>query len=138
MTIDEKLKIKEDFEWWITSIPDKVLELQKELDFNLDRSLESLNNIEKHLIENFTEDFLSSEKGGLIYDQITSYIGSTIKLLVPNLHWHIEVEDKKNVFFGYPSLVSEKFPALCPHILVLSLIRKKQLGFISKKITSRI
>jgi hypothetical protein len=51
-------KEKEDqFEWWITCIPDKIVSLKRrlpqELSIKLDHSLESLDLLENYLFDSF-------------------------------------------------------------------------------------
>lgn len=138
MTSEEKQQKSENFEWWITSIPDKIVELENLIDFPLDKSITSINYIESYIIKSYSERFFKSKEGLEVLDQLASYIGSTFKSLIPDLKWHLEVDDEKNIYFGKPTLISSEFPSISPFVLIFSIIRKKEKGFLRKKINNRV
>lgn len=138
MTSEEKQQKLENFEWWITSIPDKIVELENLIDFPLDKSIASINYVESYIIKSYSEIFFKSKEGLEVLDQLASYIGSTFKSLIPDLKWHLEVDDEKNIYFGKPTLISSEFPSISPFVLIFSIIRKKEKGFLRKKINNRV
>lgn len=138
MTSEEKQQKSGNFEWWITSIPDKIVELENLIDFPLDKSITSINYVESYIIKSYSERFFKSKEGLEVLDQLASYIGSTFKSLIPDLKWHLEVDDEKNIYFGKPTLISSEFPSISPFVLIFSIIRKKEKGFLRKKINNRV
>lgn len=138
MTEQEKRIKKEGFEWWITCLPDRIEELQQKVEIPLNESLDSLDDIEKFIIENFSVEFLKSNEGKEVLDQLASYIGSTIKKLVPNSKWHIELEDESDIYYSIPSLRSDNHPAISPYILPITIASKKKEGLLRRKIENRI
>ncbi|WP_010183021.1 hypothetical protein [Aquimarina agarilytica] len=109
-----KIERKENFECWITSLPDQIQELKNNVPFEtsngLDESLKSLDIIENYIIE-----FLKSESGKNILNNLASYIAATINGLIPKLKWHIEVEDESDIYYCLPVL-RKKITLLYAHI----------------------
>ncbi len=114
-----KIERKENFEWWITSLPDQIQELKNNVPFEisngLDESLKSLDIIENYIIENYTIEFLKSESGKNILNNLASYIAATINGLIPKLKWYIEVEDESDIYYCLPVL-RKKITLLYAHI----------------------
>lgn len=141
MTKEEKQRREEDFEWWITCIPDKIeklkSELPKKVSEKLDFSLESLDILEGFIIKNFTVDYLKSEHGSDILDRFSSYFGSSIKKLIPSTKWHCELENDKDIYFGLPVLISSSDSALSPYHLPITAIIRKKGDFISTIVKKR-
>lgn len=142
MTELEKEKRKEDFEWWITCLLDKIEDLKDELpeevSIKLDFSLKSLNVIEGFILENYTKDFLKSNEGKETLDRLASYIGYTYKKLLPNCKWHIELDEPSDMYYSLPSLTSENEAPISPYVQPITVIIKKRGDFLSKILAKRL
>jgi hypothetical protein len=131
----EKERRKENFESWITFIPDKVIALKKvlplEISKNLDYSPSSLDLIEKYLLENYTrEDFSKNENKDLL-DQLASYLGTTCRRSWQNSFWDIELDDEKQVFFGVPVLKVIELAPFSPYHTITALFSRNRGNFLS-------
>jgi len=142
MTREEKIKREENFEWWITSLSDKIIELNNIVPIEtvkyLDGSFKSLDIIENYIIENYTIEYLKSKKGKIVLDNLASYLASTIHNLIPNMKWHIELEDKSDLYYCLPVLKKTNFPPLCPYLLPLTAIKKNTGKVFSGKVKHRL
>lgn len=96
----KKEVLEEKFNWWITFIPDKIVALEEKLPENikdkLDFSVTSLDILEKYLVENYTLEGMIQDKE--MWDYCASYIGYTYKKNIFKAEWHIDLNDKKNIF----------------------------------------
>jgi hypothetical protein len=132
---------EEDFEWWITMIPDRIEELKQslpqEISSRLDSSIDSLNVVEKYLIENYTIDTLRSPQNASLYDGFARYIGHTFKRNVKDAYWAIELEDKTDVFYNLPTLIVKgtNTSPLCPLIMATTSIDRNTGNLLSNSIT---
>lgn len=142
MNKEEQDRRIEDFEWWITCIPDKIEALKNETPTNvsekLDYSLDSLLLLEEFIIKSYSADFLKSENGKLVLDRLASYIGSTMKKLIPSLKWHVELKNEDDIYFALPVLIDSVLPPLCPHKLPITACLKGKGNVIMKKVANRI
>ena len=118
------------FNWWITCIPDKINFLKKYIeDFNLninivDYSLESLNQLESYLIENYSIESIKSDED--LFDSIASYIGTVYKKNIPQSKWFVELNDTKYIYFNKPELIVEKLTSFQPHSYITTAIDRKK------------
>jgi len=137
MKSQETEEKKEDFEMWITFIPDKILELKKFLPETVSKSLnqtiESLDVIERFILSAYTEDFFRNDSNKAILDQFACYIGSTFRQSLPNSYWDIELDDENNIFFGRPVIKVQDalLPPFSPYNLVFTILIRKQGTFLS-------
>ena len=137
-TVQEK---RDQFEWWLTCIPDKVEalidRLPPEVGSKLNYSLESLSLLEKHLIENYTVESMTKDKE--FWDCLASYIGTTYRRLIPKAGWQIELENEKDVFYNRPVLVLEgsPFPPISPHTDVTTLLDRRKGVTLTKTVLNR-
>lgn len=124
---------EEQFEWWITSIDEKVSNLKKKLPVeikdNLDKSIDSIDVIENFLIQNYnsTDKKIDFE----LWDQIASYIGAVYKLNLEKSRWFIELEDEANIFYNKPGLQINSNIYFYPHSYVTAAIDRRIGNFIS-------
>lgn len=131
---------EDQFDWWITCIPDKIIALKKnlpeEISIRLDCSIQSLDVLEKFLLDNFSIDDLQRDKE--LWDRCASYVARTYKKNIANSEWYIELDDDKNVFYNKPSLrVVDKFNFV-PHSYVTAALDRKQGNFISTIINKHL
>ena len=131
---------EEQFDWWITCIPDKILALKKQLpkavSDKLDFTLTSLDTLEKYLLEEYTFESIQIDKG--FWDGCASYLGYVYKLNIPDSEWYIELEDEKDVFYNKPSLRIKNKANFVPHAYITTAIDRGSGNFISTIINNHI
>ncbi|MCR6641673.1 MAG: hypothetical protein NVV82_22450 [Sporocytophaga sp.] len=113
----EKTRREEDFETWVTFIPDQINELKselpKELANNLDFKISSLDSLEKYLLENYNRENIKTEENKFLLDRIGRYIGTVFTRNIKNAYWDIELDDEKGAFYGLP-VIKVKDSSLAP------------------------
>jgi hypothetical protein len=122
-TKDEK---SENFIEWVTFIDDRVEKwkrnITKKLANELNWKVDSLEKIERYILENFTkESIIKSESKGAV-DAMASYIGETFRLNLPNAKWFIELDDEHNIYYNKPTIVTQVGSAISPFNLVLRIL----------------
>jgi hypothetical protein len=133
----EKESRKNDFEGWITFIPDEVIKLKKmlpkEVSEKLDFSEESLDVIEKYLLQNYSNENFIREENKILLDRLARYVGSAFRRSLPNAYWDIELDDKNDVFFTLPviKVKGAQLAPFSPHILITTLLARKRGNFLS-------
>jgi hypothetical protein len=127
----------EDFEWWITTIPDRIEELQRSLPADiaakLDRSLGSLDSLEAYLLANYTIERMKAAENASLYDGLARYVGSTFNRNIPNLEWYIELEEESDIYFNVPVLVLKdgNLPPTCPLTLITAALDRRTGNYMS-------
>jgi hypothetical protein len=128
-----KKELEEDFHWWISSIPDKIISLEDlippELFLKLDYSVESLDNIGDFLITNASVQSIRNHKD--LWDAIASYIGAVYEKHVPSAKWYLELEDEKNIYYGIPILKTSAFTTFAPHYEITTMLDRRRADFLS-------
>lgn len=122
--MDSKL---EDFHWWVTTIAERIEELKQslpsEISGQMNRSLASLDVLEKYLLANYTPDTLRLPENASICDGLARYVGSTLRHNIAGAEWHIELEDSSDVYYNVPVLIfkgAERSP-ICPLSMITAL-----------------
>jgi len=129
-------KKQEQFEWWITSVDEKISNLKKKLPFevieSLDKTIDSLDVIENFLIHNCnsTDKKIDFE----LLDQAASYIAAVYKLNLKKSRWFIELDDESSVFYNKPGLQTNSKIYFYPHSYVTAAIERGKGNFISQVI----
>jgi hypothetical protein len=132
---------EENFEWWITMIPDRIEELKQslpqEISSKLDSSVNSLDVVEKYLLENYTIDTLHLPQNASLYDGLARYIGHAFKRNVKDAYWAIELEDKTDVFYNVPTLIVKgtNTSPFCPLVMITTSIDRNTGNLLSTSIT---
>jgi len=123
-----KQELEDDFEWWITCIPDKIERLEerlpKDIFKQLDYSISSLDILEKYLLEHSSFEKIQNDTE--LWDCCASYLGKTYKRNVPNSKWVVELDNKNNVFFGIPILRISNLIDFEPHSYVSTALNRKK------------
>lgn len=135
--MDEILKKKkiEEFHTWVKNIPTKVMFLRKNVPKNvsecLDYSLDSLNVLEKYLLDNFTIDTLEVEENMYLVDSIAGYIGDTFVKNVKGGGWAIDYDDKSFIYYSLPFVLPPKNGvAMSPHRIIRTIFYKNKYTFL--------
>lgn len=133
-----KQEIENDFEWWITCIPDKIERLEKLLPANLygklDYSLNSLGLLGEYICDNIP-NIESLEQNKELWDCFASYIGTTYRRNVPTAKWRVEL-DEKNIYYGVPALRTNANTNFYPKYEITAMIDRKRKDFL-EAITKR-
>ena len=135
--MDVKKEKEDQFEWWITCIPDKIIALKKRVPGSvvLDNSLSSLNGLEDYLLQNFTLKSIQEDK--VMWDSCASYLGQTYRKNVQGAEWYIELENERNVFYNMPSLRTNEL-YFVPHSYITTLFERRKGNFLSSAIEKHI
>lgn len=134
-----KQDAENDFEWWITCIPDKINRLEELLPANvfnkLDNSLDSLALLGEYICDTIHSNELLKQNEEL-WDCLASYVGTTYRRNVPTAEWRIELEDEKNIYFGVPALRTKSNTNFYPKYEITAMIDRKRKDFL-QAITKR-
>jgi hypothetical protein len=133
---------QEDFELWISVLPDRIEEFKQSLPIEVSRKLDdsvgSLNILEKYLLDNFTFNTIREEPNLSFYDGCARYIGETFRRNVQGACWNIDLENKDSMFYNMPILMvkdTDTF-AVCPLTMTTALLDRKVGNFLSTVTTN--
>lgn len=128
-----KQELEDNFDWWITCIPDKVNRLEELIPVDifkrLDYSLESFSFFGKYICDTI-QSINDLKNEGELWDCYASYIGTTYRRNVPTAEWFIELEDEKNVYYGVPALRTEAKTTFVPMYEISAMIDRKRPDFL--------
>ncbi|UHO40356.1 hypothetical protein H5J24_10460 [Chryseobacterium capnotolerans] len=133
----------EDFEEWIFALSDKEEEFKEifknENNIDLDYSIDSLDYVEKWLLEKFkTKENLLAEENKEIFDLIVSYIGGVFRRNLEG-KWEIDLKNEKNAYYRLPVIVNEQVPSpVSPHTLITASFSRNKGNFISTVLKNTI
>lgn len=137
-SIQEK---RDQFQWWLTCIPDKVEtlhdELPSQISSKLDYTLDSLQMLENYLIQNYTVDIIMKRKD--LWDALASYVGTSFRRLIANSEWYIELDNEHDIFYNKPVLITKNslFPPISPHSSITTLLDRKKGTHLTKTVLNR-
>lgn len=98
----------DQFNWWLTSIPDKKNALKESLPASiagkLDGSLQSLDLLETYLLETYKTGDLTEPAHSNTLDMLASYVGDVAEKNLPGSKWTINTTDKDNIHYNFPVL----------------------------------
>ena len=127
-----KKELEKDFHWWITCIPDKINLLEelapKEFYGKLDYSLDSLNELGKYLVGNYSIDKLMENTE--LWDAFASYVGVVYEKNVPTAKWRVELDDEKNIYYGVPALRTAGHTNFYPRYEITAMLDRKRPDFL--------
>lgn len=128
-----KQDIENDFEWWITCIPDKINRLEALLPANvynkLDYSLDSLALLGEYVCDTIQSIEVLKQNDEL-WDCLASYIGTTYRRNVSTAEWRIELTDEKNIYFSVPALRTKGNTNFYPKYEITAMIDRKRKDFL--------
>jgi hypothetical protein len=127
-----KQELEDEFDWWITCIPDKLDRLEElipaEIFKKLDFTLESFNVLGKYIVDTTDQNSIQKEKE--LWDCFASYVGTTYKRIVPTAQWHLELDDEKNLYYGVPILRTKSKSTFVPHYEITTMLDRNQPDFL--------
>lgn len=128
-----KHDIEDNFEWWITCIPDKINRLEelipKDIFGKLDYSIESFNVLEEYLLSKYTIKQVKNNPE--LHDCLASYLGTTYRRNIQKSEWYVELENEKDAFYGIPILRVSNLITFEPHSYVTTLLDRKKGNLLS-------
>jgi hypothetical protein len=136
------LNDKEDrYTWWLNIMQDEMPRLSilpKEVRDRLDYSLDSLDVIEKYIVDNYTPEDIQDRRNKFACDLFVRYIGETFRKNFPDLYWSFETQDGPNGYYGIPVLSSldTKGVPLTPTVWVTTLIERREGSFLRSQAKS--
>lgn len=137
MCENDKENRKEEFQTWVTFLPDKVIELKKklpgEISDKLDLSIGSLDILEGYLLNNYTKESMINANNKGFVDLCASYFGLTFARNLPSSYWFIELEDQKDAFWGLPVIIVKDamLAPFSPYNMVPVIFSRKKGNFLS-------
>jgi hypothetical protein len=97
------VKTRDEFDWWLTCLPDKVKALRArlpELAAALDGSVASIEPLVAHLIAHHTYDALIAPAQAELLDQVAAYVGDVAERAMPSCAWAIPLDDPADADHG--------------------------------------
>src|SRR5579859_1993494 len=114
MTQQGALVTRDDFDMWIMHMDDALAEffdrLPEGVRERLDYSAQSLDALEGWLLEQYSapRDLMAPSESQVL-DGAARYIGETFRKTAGG-HWTIDLENRKNAYFGLPVLTDAQSP----------------------------
>jgi hypothetical protein len=105
---NEREQREEEFQYWLAHMDDALEEflagLPRETAQKLDSSIESIDVVEKLLIDRY-ESYEAAKRSGdtRFFDGCARYVGETIRKHIGG-KWNMVLDDKKNVHYGVPRI----------------------------------
>ncbi len=125
------------FESWIAGMSNRIdewIECVPPSDLSFNFSIESLDNLERFLIDNYAVEDLENEANRMALDGAVSYIGETIINVLRESRWVIYLDDESNIYFGLPCVLTKYSGAVAVHLLLKEILEAKT----GKVLTSRL
>lgn len=136
------MKTSEEFNWWLTCIPDKIAELKQRLPASiadkLDNSIESVDILEHYLMNIYESDNMIKPENSEFLDQLASYIGDIAEKKMTGSFWTINLDDPKDVDYRFPILkFRDKRPSFNPFTYITTSLDRKKGNLLSSAILRR-
>jgi hypothetical protein len=143
ITVTDINQNEENYVWWLTIMADELPRLcllPKAVRSALDFSIESLDILEKYILDNYTLEEMRDYKNKYARDLFSRYVGETFRKNIPNMRWAFEFSDKKNIFYGLPVIQENDGPTtpMAPSFFVTALIDRQQGDYLSSILRANI
>lgn len=117
-----------DFEVWLAYMPEALEEFLLSLPVAVAQSLDfspaSLAILEAWLLEEFADVQVYKNSDIAIFDGVPRYVGEVIRRAVGG-NWDIDLQNKKNVYYGTPVVVAKGRTPVCPHKLATAALSRR-------------
>lgn len=139
MTQEEKNEKLENFNFWIQTIEERILDwkqtLNQETKNQFDYSVQSLDKIESYLTSKYELEDLSNQQNKIEIDACLSYVLEVFRRNLPTNEFLIELEDEKNVLFNRPAVNTKPKVGMdfSPYYFLPSIINLKRVGDFRKQ-----
>jgi len=134
---------QDNFQDWIFYISDKMEYFTngfaKENHLKLDYSIESLDELEKWIIDNF-KTINAIKDNPQMLDLLTIYIGETFRKHIGG-KWFMDLENKDNAYYHMPVLTNPEYKGekyIAPRTFATASIDRKKSDYISNILQYRI
>ena len=98
-----RFETAEDVQEWIDLVPQRIAALQQRMDFTVDYSEESCNQLFHWLFDNFDDEkALLAEPAHVTIEQFASYKGEYLIHHLPGSQWHIWIDEGGNQSVNWP------------------------------------
>ena len=139
ITINDLNGKEDNYVWWLTIMPDEMPRLcilPKKVREQLDFSLDSLDVIERYILDNYTLEEMKDKRNRFARDLFARYIGETIRKNVPGRYWSFESENSKSPYYGIPVLMPLQAGGtpLTPTVWVTTLLEQRQGEFLRSQV----
>lgn len=138
-----KKEKRANFEAWIQTLETRLAKWFSMIDpqfaATLDFSPESLDEVEKYLVEKYDLKDLKNPKNKTEIDAAASYILKVFSLNWSNPRYVIELDDEKNILFNRPAIITQPQigMAFSPYQILPSTINLKRIGGMRKVLESK-
>jgi len=135
---------RDEFQQWLFDMDNALEEFinifKKDENINLDFSPNSLDKVEKWILNNFDskEDLLKS-KNKYLLNMIAVYIGETFRKNIGG-KWKLDIDNEKSAYFNLPILTdSPKINSpVAPHTLATACISREKGNYISTILNNKL
>jgi len=122
------LTTRDDFEVWIVHMDDALAEFFDQLPEDVRRSLDyaprSLDSLERWLLDRYSSpQALLAPSESTTLDGAARYVGETFRRTIGG-RWTIDLDNKKNAYFGLPVLVGYRTPVAPMSLVTASTHRR--------------
>ena len=137
ITIREIQGNEEDYNWWLTIMPDVMYNLKllpKNVSSKLNYSVESLNILEQYIIENYSIEELKQSEYKTVADLFSRYIGETFRKHIKDTIWEMETREGYHGC-GFPMINKKNnipFTKVLPSSILFGAIANAQENIIYK------
>lgn len=135
------LKNEQEFNEWLSNIPDNiqnlVTSLPSSLRINLENyDIEATRELSEWVLQNVS-DINEIKKNSKLWGEIASYFGEVFIRMLDG-RWDIELEDEDNVFYRKPVIFTKNSGPFSPFSLVTALLARKNSSFIPTIIKNQL
>ncbi len=137
-------EFEQNFQHWLSEMDNYLSEFidffRNENNIDLDFSPESLDFVEKWILENFkSKEIILKAENMNILNMLAIYIGETFRRNIGG-RWKLDLSDEKSVFYKLPILTeSPKIDVpICPHALTTTSISRNKGTFLSKILLKKL
>lgn len=135
------MKTRDEFDWWLTCLPDKVAALRArlpDLAGALDGGVASIEPLVAHLIAHHDYDALIAPAQAELLDQVTAYVGDVAERAMPGCAWAIPLDDPSDADHGLPILrFSDGRLAFNPLTYVTTAVDRRDPTLVGRAIVRR-
>lgn len=130
----QKKEKQNNFEAWVATLDERIYDwlctLNKEQRLLLDFSIDSLDVVERHLINRYKIEDLSNVKFKYSIDGAASYVYKVFKIHLPNYKCITELNNERDVLFNLPAITTEPPVGMpfSPYFYIPSIINLKRVG----------
>ncbi len=140
LNIEER---RSTFEVWQKELPLRIQKWEEFLkslnvELCLDYSKESLSELERILLDKYDSNAYKEKILNTELDGAASYIGESIKALIPGSDWTIFLDDETNIYFGLPCVLTNYSGAISIHFLIREILTERSGNVLNERLKAVI